>query len=240
MNSNHFLNSNDNKIHQTSASSVKYTLNNNNNSLNTDTDDAKMILCTRFRSNSLSTNHDESINGNGHNNDLQHLNITLNSSNSSNGENSRNSLASIKNMSSTSSLIIDSNSQKPYSNTSFSNISSNKNNQSWTPSSKSYIESSNKDLTNGNDALASLVKQYGVSKRNALMKWCQERVNMYKGVEIKNFSSSWNDGLAFCALIHSFLPSKIDYESLRIENNPVCVYYLSILSITWYFIIKFS
>lgn len=71
------------------------------------------------------------------------------------------------------------------------------------------------------DALANLVKQYGVSKRNALIKWCQERLIDYKGIEIKNFSSSWNDGLAFCALMHSYLPNKIDYESLRLENNSV-------------------
>ena len=43
---------------------------------------------------------------------------------------------------------------------------------------------------------------------------------MYKGVEIKNFSSSWNDGLAFCALMHSFLPTRIDYEQMRNESNP--------------------
>jgi hypothetical protein len=52
------------------------------------------------------------------------------------------------------------------------------------------------------------------------MKWCQERIGLYKGIEIKNFSSSWNDGLAFCALIHSFLPQRIDYEQLRTDNNP--------------------
>ena len=52
------------------------------------------------------------------------------------------------------------------------------------------------------------------------MKWCQERLSAYKGIEIKNFSSSWNDGLAFCALMHSFMPAKVDYETLRAENNP--------------------
>ncbi len=72
---------------------------------------------------------------------------------------------------------------------------------------------------NNSDVLSNLVKQYGVSKRNALMKWCQERINEYKGVEIKNFSSSWNDGLAFCALLHSYMPNKLDYEELKRENN---------------------
>lgn len=68
------------------------------------------------------------------------------------------------------------------------------------------------------DSLSNLVKQYGVSKRNALMKWCQERLVNYD-VEIKNFSSSWNDGLAFCAIMHSFMPDKIEYEALRKEKN---------------------
>lgn len=83
------------------------------------------------------------------------------------------------------------------------------------------LTTSNGTANPNSDALANLVKQYGVSKRNALMKWCQERLVNYKNIEIKNFSSSWNDGLAFCALLHSFIPDKIDYDTLRQENNPV-------------------
>ena len=83
------------------------------------------------------------------------------------------------------------------------------------------LNSNNNSANISSDALATLVKQYGVSKRNALIKWCQERLADYKGIEIKNFSSSWNDGLAFCALMHSYLPTKIDFESLRNENNSV-------------------
>uniref|UniRef100_T1GX30 Calponin-homology (CH) domain-containing protein n=1 Tax=Megaselia scalaris TaxID=36166 RepID=T1GX30_MEGSC len=33
-------------------------------------------------------------------------------------------------------------------------------------------------------------------------------------VQITNFSTSWNDGLAFCALIHHFLPESFDYSKL--------------------------
>ncbi len=89
-------------------------------------------------------------------------------------------------------------------------------------SSSSLMDSAslNANSLMNSDALANLVKQYGVSKRNALIKWCQERMIDYKDIEIKNFSSSWNDGLAFCALLHSFMPNKIDYEALRAENNP--------------------
>lgn len=33
-------------------------------------------------------------------------------------------------------------------------------------------------------------------------------------MEITNFSSSWNDGLAFCALYHSYLPDRVPFDSL--------------------------
>lgn len=68
------------------------------------------------------------------------------------------------------------------------------------------------------DALSSLVKGGG-SKRNALLKWCQNKTYGYKGIDITNFSSSWNDGLAFCALLHSYFPDKIPYEQLDKSNK---------------------
>ena len=40
-----------------------------------------------------------------------------------------------------------------------------------------------------------------------------------QGVDITNFSSSWNDGLAFCALMHSYLPEKIPYTTLSSEDK---------------------
>lgn len=33
-------------------------------------------------------------------------------------------------------------------------------------------------------------------------------------VDLQNFSSSWSDGMAFCALVHSFFPDAFDYSSL--------------------------
>lgn len=69
------------------------------------------------------------------------------------------------------------------------------------------------------EALAHLARQYGGSKRNALLKWCQQRTFTYSGVDITNFSTSWNDGLAFCALLHSYLPDKIHYATLDSEDK---------------------
>ena len=63
------------------------------------------------------------------------------------------------------------------------------------------------------DPLNALVKNGG-SKRNALLKWCQNKTVGYRNIDITNFSSSWNDGLAFCAIMHSYLRDAIPYDTL--------------------------
>ena len=68
------------------------------------------------------------------------------------------------------------------------------------------------------DPLASLA-QGGGSKRNALLKWCQNKTVGYHNVDITNFSSSWNDGLALCAILDTYLPEKIGYKKLSPANK---------------------
>ncbi|XP_021045682.1 EH domain-binding protein 1-like protein 1 isoform X6 [Mus pahari] len=53
-----------------------------------------------------------------------------------------------------------------------------------------------------------------VSSSQSLLEWCQEVTNGYRGVCITNFTTSWRNGLAFCAILHRFYPDKIDYLSL--------------------------
>lgn len=76
-----------------------------------------------------------------------------------------------------------------------------------------FVRNSATDLSERKDPLFGLVKNGG-SKRNALLKWCQNKSIGYRNIDITNFSSSWNDGLALCAIMHSYLPDKIPYDSL--------------------------
>ncbi|XP_034381067.1 cytospin-A [Cyclopterus lumpus] len=64
-----------------------------------------------------------------------------------------------------------------------------------------------------------LLRRHGGSKRNSLLRWCQSRTHGYKNIDITNFSSSWADGLAFCAVYHTYLPSHIPYTTLTPENK---------------------
>ena len=38
-------------------------------------------------------------------------------------------------------------------------------------------------------------------------------------MNVTNFSTSWNDGLAFCALIHNFYPEAFDFDKLEARNR---------------------
>ncbi|TKS86409.1 Cytospin-A SPECC1-like protein [Collichthys lucidus] len=69
------------------------------------------------------------------------------------------------------------------------------------------------------DGFNLLLRRHGGSKRNSLLRWCQSRTQGYKSIDITNFSSSWADGLAFCAVYHTYLPSHIPYSTLTPENK---------------------
>merc|ERR1712123_413208 len=53
----------------------------------------------------------------------------------------------------------------------------------------------------------------------AILIWCQCRTREYENVKISNFTNSWSDGLAFCALIHHFFPQAFDWSKLSKENR---------------------
>ncbi|KAM9134188.1 EH domain-binding protein 1-like protein 1 isoform 2-T2 [Pangshura tecta] len=53
-----------------------------------------------------------------------------------------------------------------------------------------------------------------VSCSQSLLEWCQSVTAGYRGVRVTNFTTSWRNGLAFCAILHHFHPEKINYETL--------------------------
>ena len=52
----------------------------------------------------------------------------------------------------------------------------------------------------------------------ALEIWCQRVTSSYPNVDVSDLSSSFRDGLAFCAIIHHFRPELIEFESLNPEK----------------------
>nr|XP_020504929.1 EH domain-binding protein 1-like protein 1 [Labrus bergylta] len=53
-----------------------------------------------------------------------------------------------------------------------------------------------------------------VTSSHSLLQWCQEVTQGHKGVKITNFSTSWRNGFAFCAILHHFHPEQINFEML--------------------------
>ncbi|XP_051547918.1 smoothelin-like isoform X4 [Myxocyprinus asiaticus] len=91
---------------------------------------------------------------------------------------------------------------------------------------KAMIEKLEKD-TGGNSAITVNKVQrstsFGVPNANSikqmLLDWCRSKTRSYENVDIQNFSSSWSDGMAFCALVHNFFPEAFDYSNLSPSNR---------------------
>ncbi|CRL04389.1 CLUMA_CG017480, isoform B [Clunio marinus] len=58
-----------------------------------------------------------------------------------------------------------------------------------------------------------------LTAKDSLLLWCQTKTFGYENVNIENFSTSWSDGLAFCALIHHYLPDAFDFSKLTPKDR---------------------
>ncbi|XP_040171906.1 EH domain-binding protein 1 isoform X3 [Anopheles arabiensis] len=67
-----------------------------------------------------------------------------------------------------------------------------------------------------------LLKPLGTLKDSTpgqdLLEWCKEVTKNYNGVKVTNLTTSWRNGMAFCAVIHHFYPNLIEMTKLSPGN----------------------
>lgn len=90
---------------------------------------------------------------------------------------------------------------------------------------RALFERMNSEPTKPKDSKPKLKRSqsFGMSSasgiKQILLEWCRSKTIGYQNIDIQNFSSSWSDGMAFCALVHSFFPLDFDYNTLDPANR---------------------
>ncbi|XP_029304493.1 smoothelin-like protein 2 [Cottoperca gobio] len=90
---------------------------------------------------------------------------------------------------------------------------------------RALFERMNSEPTKPKDSKPKLkrAQSFGASSasgiKQILLEWCRSKTIGYQNIDMQNFSSSWSDGMAFCALVHSFFPLDFDYNTLDPANR---------------------
>ena len=88
------------------------------------------------------------------------------------------------------------------------------------------------DLVEGNKTLIlgltwTLILRYEIQKYGAevdeLLRWVRLCTKNYPGVDVSNWGNSFNDGLAFCALINKHAPDQLDFSKLDTSDPVGCL-----------------
>ncbi len=56
----------------------------------------------------------------------------------------------------------------------------------------------------------------GVGAKEALLEWAKRVTQGYPGVNVRNFTNSWRDGLAFNAILHRYRPDTINWAHVSV------------------------
>ena len=84
--------------------------------------------------------------------------------------------------------------------------------KSQTPVTDPKMEKILADRTN------SLLRQNPAKTSNDLLDWSKSICSKYSNIKVTNFTTSWRNGLAFCALIHSYYPDLVPYDTLTAHD----------------------
>lgn len=100
-------------------------------------------------------------------------------------------------------------------------------------SSTSLSTNDTSQTQHSNKSPSVMKKSNGVNKRDEIMlgkdtkkgridedllAWCQKVTANYRGVKVTNMTTSWRNGMAFCAILNHFHPELVDFASLSPHN----------------------
>ncbi|KAH8421062.1 hypothetical protein KR222_007738 [Zaprionus bogoriensis] len=75
------------------------------------------------------------------------------------------------------------------------------------------LTTNNKNTTNSLKPVEKIMLKDNTPGQD-LLEWCKEVTKDYPNVKVTNLTTSWRNGMAFCAIIHHFMPHLIDMSKL--------------------------